>query len=109
MAIIGSRNISDVDLSKYIDQNVTEIVSGGARGVDSIAKKYAIDNNIKYTELLPEYSKYARGAPIVRNRGIVDYADYVLAFWDGKSKGTEFVINYCKKTSKECYVVIVRE
>ena len=54
---------------------------------------------------MPEYERYGRGAPIVRNKQIVDYADEVVAFWDGKSKGTLSVIKYCEKTGKRCRVL----
>ena len=77
--------------------------SGGARGIDSCAKEYAISHGITITEFLPEYNKYKKGAPLKRNIKIVQYADEVLAFWDGKSKGTEFVINYCRLSDKKVH------
>ena len=107
IAIIGSRSIELQNLSDYLPENVSEIVSGGARGVDSSAAEYAKANNIKLTEFLPEYSKYGKGAPIVRNKQIVEYADEVLAFWDGKSQGTLSVIKYCEKIGKKCRVIEV--
>ncbi len=107
LAIIGSRSIKSLDIEKYIPEGVTEIVSGGAVGVDSCAVKYAELNGIKVTEFLPKYEIYGRGAPIVRNKEIVDYADEILAFWNEKSKGTLSVIRYAKKTNKKCEVVII--
>ena len=84
-------------LEDYLPEGVTEIVSGGARGVDSCARDYALQHGLKLTELLPEYEKYGRGAPLRRNITIIEYADHVLAFWDGKSRGTKYVIDNCKK------------
>ena len=107
IAIIGSRNIFIDDLGKYSPKNVTEIVSGGAKGVDKCAKKYAENHNIKITEFLPEYSKYGKAAPLKRNIQIIEYADKVLAFWDGKSKGTKHVIDSCEKLGKKVTVIIV--
>ena len=107
IAIIGSRNIFIVDLGKYLPENVTEIVSGGAKGVDICARKYAENHNIKITEFLPEYSKYGKAAPLKRNIQIIEYADEVLAFWDGKSKGTKHVIDSCEKLCKKVTVIIV--
>ena len=46
--------------------------------------------------------------PIVRNKQIVDYADHVVAFWDGNSKGTLSVINYAKKAGKPCDVILCK-
>ena len=97
VAIIGSRNLVVNNLNDYLPEEVTEIVSGGAKGIDTCAKLYALQNKIKLTEILPEYSLYGRGAPLKRNLQIIRYADLVLAFWDGKSKGTEFVIKNCEK------------
>ena len=97
VAVIGSRGLQVNDLGDYLPAGVTEIVSGGARGVDTCAKNYALVHNLKLTEFLPEYSRYGRGAPLRRNITIIEYADLVLAFWDGKSRGTKFVIDNCKK------------
>ena len=107
VAIIGSRNIMVENLGDYLPENTTEIVSGGAKGVDSCAKEYAEKNGVKLTEFLPDYARYKRGAPLKRNIQIIEYADIVLAFWDGKSAGTKHVIENCKKIEKEVKVIII--
>ncbi len=107
IAIIGSRNLEIEDLGKYLSSDCSEIVSGGAKGIDTCAKNYAQMHNIALVEFLPEYDKFGRGAPIVRNKKIVDYADKVLVFWDGKSKGTKSVIDYCRKAGKECKIILI--
>ena len=107
VAVIGSRTITDIDIGKYIPRETTEIVSGGAKGIDTLAKIYSIDRKIKLTEFLPEYDKFGKSAPLKRNLKIIEYSDLVIAFWDGKSHGTKFVINNCKKLSKECKVHII--
>ncbi len=109
IGIVGSRNLTLTNLETYLPEQVTEIVSGGARGVDTCAKEYAIAHNLKYTEFVPEYSRYGRGAPLKRNQQIVEYADIVIAFWDGKSKGTKFTIDYCKKIGKSATVFMQAE
>lgn len=106
-AIIGSRNITHLDLSNYVPKSTTEIVSGGAKGVDAIAKKYAIENHLKIKEFLPKYELYGRSAPLKRNIEIIKYADLVLAFWDGKSHGTKFVIENCKKLNISIKIYIL--
>ena len=107
IAIIGSRNINIEDLTEYLPENVTEIVSGGAKGVDTCARKYAEKNKIPLKDFLPDYKRYGRGAPLKRNIEIIEYADMVIAFWDGKSKGTKFVIDNCKKIGKDIEIVII--
>lgn len=104
VAVIGSRGITSVDLEKYLPKDVTEIVSGGAKGVDSCAREYALSHGIKLTEFLPDYKRYGRGAPLKRNLQIIEYADIVLAFWDGESRGTKYVIDNCRKSGKEVKV-----
>ena len=107
VAVIGSRNLTIDDLGRYLPAETTEIVSGGARGVDTSAREYAMANSIRLTEFLPEYEKYKKGAPLKRNLQIIEYADMVVAFWDGKSKGTKFVIDTCNKTGKEVVVFTI--
>jgi len=97
VAVIGSRGLTVNDLGKYLPEDTTEIVSGGAKGIDTCARNYALSHDIKLTEFLPEYNKYGRGAPLKRNLQIIEYADVVIAFWDGKSRGTKYVIDNCKK------------
>lgn len=101
IAIIGSRDLQVTDLERYLPENTTEIVSGGARGIDTCAREYALAHDLKLTEFLPDYSRYGRRAPLVRNDEIIAYADGVVAFWDGRSRGTKYVIDHCKKQNKK--------
>ena len=105
IAIVGSRNIVVPDIGNYVS-GCHEIVSGGAKGVDACAAEYARTNGLKITQFLPEHARYGKAAPIVRNKAIVDYADKIIAFWDGHSKGTLSVIKYAQKTGKECEVIL---
>ena len=97
VAIVGSRNLHVENLEKYLPKNTTEIVSGGARGIDSDARAYAQMNRIPLKEFLPDYARYGRIAPLKRNLEIIAYADVVIAFWDEKSHGTKFVIDHCRE------------
>ena len=106
VAVIGSRNLAVKNLEKYLPEGTTEIVSGGARGIDSCAKNYANANGIPLKEFLPNYDEFGRSAPLLRNLEIIDYADIVLAFWDGQSHGTKFVIDKCKKMDKPVTVFV---
>ena len=103
IAVVGSRSITDVDLDKFVS-HADEIVSGGARGVDTCAARYARRTGKKLTEFLPDYDTYGRSAPIVRNRLIVEYADEIYAFWDGSSRGTRYVVDYAAKVGKPCRI-----
>ena len=107
VAVIGSRGLTVDDLGKYLPKDTTEIVSGGAKGIDTCARDYALSHDLKLTEFLPEYSRYGRGAPLKRNLQIIIYSDLVIAFWDGQSKGTKNVIENCKKLNVKVDVHII--
>lgn len=107
VGVIGSRGLTVDNLEQYLPENTTEIVSGGAKGIDTCAREYAISHGIKLTEFLPEYSRYGRGAPLKRNLQIIIYSDLVIAFWDRQSKGTKNVIENCKKLNVKVDVHII--
>lgn len=104
LAIIGSRGIKNISLHEYLPEGITEIVSGGAIGVDRLARAYAREQGLLLTEFLPDYQSYGRRAPLLRNNYIIDHADEVVAFWDGKSSGTGYVIDRCQKIGKKVTV-----
>ena len=107
VAIVGSRGVCVSDIGKYVS-DAEEIVSGGAVGVDFCAVCFAKEKGIRLTEFLPQYERYGRAAPIVRNKEIVDYSDKIVAFWDGSSKGTLSVIKYAQKMGKPCEIIICK-
>lgn len=107
VAIIGSRGITNADVGKYIPPDATLIISGGARGVDRLAERYADEHGIEKLIFLPQYELYGKSAPLIRNRLIVDNADLVIAFWDGESSGTSYTIDYAKRRHIPCQVYIV--
>ena len=106
LAIVGSRGITNIDVAPYIPSGVTEIVSGGARGVDTLAREYAA-RGILLVEFLPQYERYGHAAPLKRNAEIAVYADEVLAFWDGRSKGTQSALAEFRIRGKKVTVVTV--
>ncbi|MDR1354515.1 MAG: DNA-protecting protein DprA [Oscillospiraceae bacterium] len=112
VAIVGSRSINNISvafIAEHLPEGCNKIISGGARGVDSLARQLATKHNIPFQCFLPSYTLYGKAAPIIRNSQIVQNADFVLVFWDGKSKGSAFVIKRCQASSKpfkviECWI-----
>jgi len=107
-AIVGSRDFNDYELMKEILDaytNIDTIVSGGAKGADSLAHHYAKVNDIYLIEFIPEWDKYGKSAGFKRNKLIIEECDYCIAFWDGKSKGTKSSINLAKKLNKGLRIV----
>lgn len=95
VAIIGSRGLHIAELAAYLPANTTQIISGGAKGIDACAKEYALAHGIQYVEFLPDYKRYGKGAPLRRNQQIIACAELVIAFWDGTSQGTKYTIDLC--------------
>ena len=110
LAVIGSRElyIEVEDMHKYIPAQVTELVSGGARGIDSCARMYAVAYNLPIKEFLPDYPRFGRAAPLKRNLQIIAYADEILAFWDGHSSGTAYILRQAEKMGKKTRVVLTQ-
>ena len=108
LIIAGGRTITDYNLvlsalreSEFIP---TEIVSGMAPGVDTLAVQYAKENNLPLQQFWAEWEFYGRSAGPIRNRNMANYADALLAIWDGKSKGTKNMIEEATKRNLKIHV-----
>lgn len=110
LAVIGSRSFDNFDLLineiQSLSNEITEIISGGAKGADLLAEKWASQNKVILTIIRPNWSTYGRGAGIKRNEEIIKNCDFCIAFWDGKSKGTLSSIKFCEKYSKPHKIVL---
>ncbi len=111
IGIVGSRTITDYNAIKQvldtIVQDGDEIISGGADGVDSLAERYAVDMGYSYTIYKPDWNKYGKSAGLIRNGLIVEDSDYIIAFWDGKSKGTMDTIRKAENSNKQVMKFII--
>lgn len=107
LGIAGSRSLDlplpDELMPPYIDR----IISGGAKGIDRCARNYALENRIGILEILPEYELYGRRAPLLRNDWIIKLCDMMYIFWDGKSRGSHYVIKKCIETGKPHKVFVM--
>jgi hypothetical protein len=114
VAIIGSRNFQDLEqVASYVRENLQRgldtVVTGGARGVDAMAERAARMHGCGVIMHKPDYDKFGRGAPLVRNKAIVRDADMVVAFWDGKSRGTLHAISTARELGKKLVIKLDRE
>jgi len=109
--IAGGRDFKDYDLLKKICNHMlsqskeVEIVSGGAKGADSLGEQYASDMGYKCSKFPADWEKYGRAAGFKRNSEMANYSDCLIAFWDGSSKGTQHMINQAKKKNLQVKVV----
>jgi len=107
VAVIGSRTFNDYELVKetLTKLDITLLVSGGAKGADSLGERYANENNITTLIFKPDWERHGRGAGMVRNTDIVKNSDIVVAFWDGSSKGTLDSIRKVEKLNKGLMII----
>ena len=101
--IAGGRNFTDYQtLIKFCnlilqDQTEIEIVSGAYyKGADLLGEKYAQEKGYKLTQFPANWKRYGKAAGPKRNEQMANYADALIAFWDGKSKGTKHMIELAK-------------
>ena len=110
IAVVGSRNFSNYQILKdTLDKYKNKcklIISGGAKGADKLAEKYAEENGIETKIFKPDWKRYGKGAGLIRNKQIVENADLIIAFWDGKSKGTAHTITYAQKSGKQVEIIL---
>lgn len=106
VAIAGSRSLDIPIPDGIIPDNATQIISGGARGIDRRAREYALNHRVQIMEILPEYDLYGRSAPLRRNDLIIRLSDAVYVFWDGKSRGAHYMIKESRKAGKEVNVYL---
>lgn len=105
LLIVGSRGITDFDLTEHVPPETELIISGGAGGVDTTAEQYADRHRISKLILRPRYDLYGRAAPLKRNEQMVELADTVLVIWDGRSRGTKYTAAYAKKRNKHVIII----
>ncbi|KKN54356.1 hypothetical protein LCGC14_0593340 [marine sediment metagenome] len=109
IAVVGSRTFTDYNtvckvLDNYADTSDT-IVSGGAKGADSLARRYANEHGLKLIEHLPDWKIHGRVAGFIRNELIVDDADVMIAFWDGQSRGTQHSIDLANRKHIQVHII----
>lgn len=109
--IAGSRTFLDYKKLeaelKRIPWKITKVLSGGAKGADSLGEWWAQCNAVPVDRYPAEWDKYGRSAGYVRNEEMAKNCDLVIAFWDGKSKGTKHMIDLAHKYEREILVVYV--
>jgi len=109
--IAGSRTFKNKEyLFKACDQILRntkhiEIVSGGAKGADQLGELYAKEKDYKLTRFLPDWKKYGKKAGPLRNEKMAKYADVLIAFWNGTSRGTAHIINIAKENKLQVRII----
>ena len=111
LAIVGCRTFNDYEFVKkhvlelYDIKEITHIISGGATGVDTLAKQLSEEYHITFIEFKADWNTHGKAAGPIRNRVIIDNATHVIAFWDYQSKGTKSSINIAIAMKKVLNIV----
>lgn len=113
ICVNGSRGFNDPDLmDKHLRIRIPSglegdfrLILGGAKGADTLAKKWAQINNVEFIEILPDWNKHGKRAGILRNIEMIDISDELISFWDGSSPGTKHAIEYAKSKGLKVSVV----
>lgn len=113
LIIAGGRNFDNYALlqSKLdkmlenIKSHDIEILSGKARGADSLGERYAKDRGLKVVEFPANWNRYGKSAGYRRNSEMADYATHCVCFWDGYSRGTEHMINLAENKNLKLRVI----
>lgn len=109
--IAGGRNYTDYKrLCKVCDrmlrnQTEVEIVSGKAKGADKLGELYAEERGYPLEEFPTNWDEFGKRAGYIRNKQMAEYADALIAFWDGESKGTKHMIDLAEENNLKIKVV----
>ena len=111
--IAGSRGVTDkvkvitaltMALEEWKPREVTEIISGGARGVDTLAEELANEYKIAFREYPADWDKYGKRAGYLRNEQMADAADGLVLVWDGESRGSKHMLDIAKRKGLKVHV-----
>lgn len=111
--IAGGRDIHDyqlvLDAINECQFPISTVISGGAKGVDSLGEKYAFEMNLPLQLFYPDWDTHGRAAGPIRNRKMAENAEALIAIWDGKSRGTRNMIETARKLGLLVYVKLTVE
>jgi len=111
--IAGGRDFTNYDLvEKAISKSnfeITEVVSGCARGADTLGEAWALGNNVPVKGFPANWNLHGRAAGPIRNKAMAEYADALIAIWDGQSKGTANMITQAREFGLDVFIYLVKE
>ena len=116
VVVAGCRYFNDYPTAKeFIEQAISEIresfdlvfLSGDCAGADRLGEQFAKENGFEVEHFPADWQAFGKSAGPIRNKKMAEAADYVICFWDGKSRGTASMINYAKKLGKPVKVKLI--
>jgi hypothetical protein len=111
--IAGTRTLTNyqvvLDAIAKSQFEITEVVSGGALGVDTLGEQWARENKVTIVTFPPKWSVFGKSAGPIRNAQMADYAEALIAVWDGVSKGTKNMIEAATAKNLKVYVHLINQ
>ncbi|MBP3330402.1 MAG: DUF2493 domain-containing protein [Clostridia bacterium] len=116
IVVAGSRDYNDYEeAEKFITSCIKDLaeehtlifVSGTCRGADKLGERYAILNGYRLECYPADWESYGKSAGPIRNQYMAQISDYVICFWDGKSRGTKSMIEYAMKLGKTIKIKMI--
>lgn len=111
--VAGSRGVTDYQVVSTACANsgfnFTEVISGTARGVDTLGERYAFEIGVPVAIFPPDWDTLGKGAGFVRNKEMADRADALVAVWDGVSKGTAHMISVMQSQQKPVFIYNIKK
>jgi len=112
VVIAGGRDFDDFELMEEkldsllqnYDHRDIEIVCGCSRSIDKLGEKYALKNNMETSHFVSN-KEFGKRSVYLKNEEIAKYSDCLVAFWDGKSKGTEMMVNLAKRNDLKIRII----
>lgn len=109
--IAGTRGFQDYPRLREVviqvthrDLPISEVVSGTARGADQLGEQFANEFGIAVAKFPADWDTHGKSAGYIRNSAMADYGDLLVAFWDGKSRGTKHMINLARDKGLKVFV-----
>jgi len=100
-----NKKISHI-IKKLSKDNIEFVEGGEPTGVDRRGREFAIEHGFPYKTFEADWDKHNKAAGPIRNREMAEYGTHLIAFWDGKSRGTKNMINEAEK--KGLKMIIIR-
>ncbi len=114
LIVAGGRDFNNMELltnsinylafNTYKELDIS-IVSGMARGADALGYSFAVSHNVKKYPFPADWNQYGKGAGFIRNKQMGDFADGLLLFWDGESKGSKHMLEYMRSLTKPVHII----
>jgi hypothetical protein len=106
---LTQEQMANIVIESELCTNISEVVSGGAMGIDIAGEAWAYESNVRVKTFSADWNQYGRAAGPIRNRQMADYADALVLVWNGKSRGSMSMRREAQLAGLRIYEHIIKE